>query len=495
MTHIHNQSPLVSKHLFIDDRFVEELSGLKRRFHQAVKCDENPVIRAEKPWEKDAAFIDSAIAIYDEAQGIFRAWYQGGACYGPEDGSNMCYATSQDGIHWDKPSLGLIEFEGNKDNNIVLMANCMMHDPAPIMDRIDPDPQRRYKAVWWGGRKDPSQKNGWQLGHCVGFSPDGIHWHEHPENPVWPGDAEVAVPAGLERTSGRFAMYSSADGYGMRVTGRSESDDFVHWDLPPKFLLQPDDEDPPGTEVAGLAPINYEGTQLGMLWISRNLPEFTKQEWQQIVEQNKRQGFFGPPIEMNNVRCRVMYTELAASPDGVNWQRVHRQPLFPFGPEGSWDECICLAARPFAHEDKIYVYYTGHGRTKPTPGCTGPEKIGQWNVETGLATLRLDGFASLEAYSSPGVLVTKTFPFKGTGVVVNTDAGKGSVRLEILDDQGQPIPGFTREQARPITGNHLRARAAWTSEAAPTDLRGRRTRLKLYIENGHLYSLSITADG
>ena len=407
----------------------------------------------------------------------------------------MCYATSQDGIHWDKPSLGLIEFEGNKDNNIVLMANCMMHDPAPIMDRIDPDPQRRYKAVWWGGRKDPSQKNGWQLGHCVGFSPDGIHWHEHPENPVWPGDAEVAVPAGLERTSGRFATYSSADGYGMRVTGRSESDDFVHWDLPPKFLLQPDDEDPPGTEVAGLAPINYEGTQLGMLWISRNLPEFTKQEWQQIVEQNKRQGFFGPPIEMNNVRCRVMYTELAASPDGVNWQRVHRQPLFPFGPEGSWDECICLAARPFAHEDKIYVYYTGHGRTKLTPGCTRPEKIGQWNVETGLATLRLDGFASLEAYSSPGVLVTKTFPFKGTGVVVNTDAGKGSVRLEILDDQGQPIPGFTREQARPITGNHLRARAAWTSEAAPTDLRGCRTRLKLYIENGHLYSLSITADG
>ena len=70
-----NQSTslLVSKHLFIDDRFVEESLDLTRRFHQAVKCDQNPVIRAEKPWEKDAAFIDSGIAIYDEDEGLFRA--------------------------------------------------------------------------------------------------------------------------------------------------------------------------------------------------------------------------------------------------------------------------------------------------------------------------------------------------------------------------------------------------------------------------------------
>lgn len=142
----------MAKHLFIDDRFVAETSGLTRRFHEARKCDRNPVIRADRPWEKDAAFIDSAMVVYDEAAGRFRAWYQGGACYGPDDGSNMCYATSADGIGWHKPSLGVVDFEGSADNNIVLAATCMMHDPAPIIDPADPDPLRRYKAVWWGGR-------------------------------------------------------------------------------------------------------------------------------------------------------------------------------------------------------------------------------------------------------------------------------------------------------------------------------------------------------
>ena len=50
-----------------------------------------------------------------------------------------------------------------------------------------------------------------------------------------------------------------------------------------------------------------------MLWVARNLPEPGREEWRRIVERNKRQGFFGPPIEMNNVRCREMHTELVAS--------------------------------------------------------------------------------------------------------------------------------------------------------------------------------------
>ena len=495
MSTAQSHKQVTSKHLFIDDHFIEEMSGVNRRFHQPVKCEDNPVIRADQPWEKDAAFMDSAIAIYDEAEGQFRAWYQGGACYGPADGSNMCYATSQDGIHWDKPSLGLVEFEGSKDNNIVLMASCMMHDPAPIIDRIDPDPGRRYKAIWWGGREDASEKDGWLLGHCVGFSPDGIHWQEHPENPIWPGDPEVAIPAGLERTSGPFVAYSSADGYGMRVTARAESDDFVRWQLPPQLLLESDDDDPPGTEVAGMATVDYEGTHLGMLWIAHNLPDFTRQEWQDIVARNKQQGFFGPPIELNNVRCRVLYTELAVSADGVTWQRVNRQPLFPLGPEGSWDETIGLAAKPFVHGDKIYIYYTGYGRTSPTPGATKPEKIGQWNIETGLATLRRDGFASLQADASPGVVVTKPFAFEGNGLLVNTDVSQGSLRVEVLDVQGQPIDGFTKDDAHPISGDQLQARVAWESGKDVAELRGRVVRLKFYVENGDLYSLAVVGEG
>ena len=117
------------KALFIDDRFVEQTIGLRRNFHQAKRHGDAPILKADRPWEADAAFVDSGMVIYDEDEKLFKAWYQGGACWGPDDGSNMCFATSTDGTNWDKSALGLIEFEGSKDNNIVLRATGMMHDP------------------------------------------------------------------------------------------------------------------------------------------------------------------------------------------------------------------------------------------------------------------------------------------------------------------------------------------------------------------------------
>ena len=383
------------KELFIDDRFIAEMKGLTRRFQQAEPHPANPVIHADRPWEGDAAFVDTGLVIFDEGEGLFRAWYQGGACYGPDDRSCMCYALSEDGVHWEKPVLGQVEFEGGSDNNIALLADCMMHDPAVIIDHKETDPERRYKAVWWGGRRDPGQPDGWLLGHCVGFSPDGVRWTEHPGNPVWPGDAEVGTPFDISRRSGRVVMYSSADGHGMRVVGRTESDDFVDWDLPPDLVFGYDEEDEPGTEFGGLAAIDYCGTQIGMLWVIRNRPGFSRAAWKEIVDRNIRQGFLGPPIEMNAAVCRTIHTELAVSGDGHGWQRVDRgAPLIPPGAAGTWDECLSLAGRPFVHDDRIWIYYTGCGRNSPTPGATAPEQIGNWSVDTGLATLRLDGFAS-----------------------------------------------------------------------------------------------------
>ena len=90
------EDEIIHKAIFIDDRFIEEKSGLNRHFHRPQKCPENPVLHADKPWEGDAAFVDTGLVIYDEQEKLFKAWYQGGACYGPEDGSNMSHATSTD---------------------------------------------------------------------------------------------------------------------------------------------------------------------------------------------------------------------------------------------------------------------------------------------------------------------------------------------------------------------------------------------------------------
>lgn len=126
----------LSRILFLDDHMIDEKKDLTRTFHEAVKCADSPVITADRPWERDTAFVDSGLVIYDEVEELFKAWYQGGACYGPDDGSCMCYAMSTNGFDWDKPSLGVIEFEGSRDNNIVHTATCMMHDPAPCVSRF-----------------------------------------------------------------------------------------------------------------------------------------------------------------------------------------------------------------------------------------------------------------------------------------------------------------------------------------------------------------------
>ena len=484
----------VSKLLFVDDRFIEKLTGLRRQFHQAKRYCDHSVLKADRPWEQDAAFVDTGMVIYDEKEKLFKAWYQAGSCHGPGDGSNMSYATSSDGVKWDKPSLGLVEFDGSKDNNIVLMATCTMHDPAPFIDYTDPDPQRRFKATWWGGRKDASQKTGWLEGHCVGFSPDGLHWTEHPDNPIWIGEAEVAAPYGLEHREGRITAYCSADGYGTRVVARTGSDDFVNWDLPPKIEFQHDEEDVPGTEFGGFCGVNYEGIDIGLLWVIENQanPPFTQQQWREIVERNVKQGFFGPPIAMNSGSPRTIHTELVVGTDDKKWQRVDRKPLIPFGPQGSWDECQSLAGRPIVVNDQIYIYYTGCGRSKKFLDLGyASDQVDDWDYVTGLATLRLDGYASLKPEESDGMMVTKPFKLKGANVAVNADV-KGTVRLEVLDENDKPIDGFTTEEAKPIIGDHLRARATWASKSDVNELQGQQIKLKIALEDAQLYSITIT---
>lgn len=482
---------LVRKELFLDDRFIGQNHGLTRCFHEPVKCDDNPVIGADKPWERDGAFVDTGLVIYDKNDKLFKAWYQGGACYGPDDRSNMCYATSTDGVQWEKPSLGLVDFEGNKENNIALMAQCMMHDPAPIIDYKDPDPQRRFKAIWWGGRKDPSQKDGWLLGHCVAFSPDGIGWTEHPDNPVWVGDAEETIPFGLERHDGRFVVFTSVDGYGMRVVGRTESEDFVNWQLRPKLVFQSDDDDLPGTETSGMSAINYDGTYIGMLYVIHNLPGFTRNQWRQILDRNISKQIIGPPIAMNAPRCRIMYTELVTSLDGINWQRIHRHPLIALGPEGSWDECKTQAGRPFVANDRIYIYYAGLGRTRQTPGVEKPQKIANWSQDTGLATLRLDGFASLKAGPAEAILLTKDFVLNAADICINSKPADGFIQAEVCDSNDNPIAGFTKDKAKPIIDDDLRAKLSWQEKSDMAELADKRIKLRLFLNNTHLYSISI----
>ena len=142
--------PTGQHQLFLDDYLVGSLYRVKRRVNQPVKYEGNPVVFAEKPWEKhpgpdwnpaetEAIQIRSA-PCWDPQEQVWKMWYY--------SGSRTLFARSKDGVTWEKPSLGKRELEGSKDNNLVLV--LVKGDPEAFIQHLllDPDgtPERRYKG-------------------------------------------------------------------------------------------------------------------------------------------------------------------------------------------------------------------------------------------------------------------------------------------------------------------------------------------------------------
>ena len=128
---------------------IEETHHVARRVCEAGKHPNNPILPLGDMHEWDAAQArpwSSPTVIWDEEDRVFKAWYSG-SDIAPERWTAVGYATSTDGVTWEKPRLGLHEFRGSSDNNIVVMG----YGPV-IKDPAEPDPARRYKMILRGPR-------------------------------------------------------------------------------------------------------------------------------------------------------------------------------------------------------------------------------------------------------------------------------------------------------------------------------------------------------
>ncbi len=133
--------------LFIDDFLIERTERVWRTLNRSRKVPENPIIKPDRPWEGYLVLQPGSV-IYDPNKRQFQMWYNTLATESDSDIEQfLCYATSQDGIRWEKPELGLVDFRGSKANNIVL--RWCNWDHSVIRDPEDPDPNRLYKMVYW----------------------------------------------------------------------------------------------------------------------------------------------------------------------------------------------------------------------------------------------------------------------------------------------------------------------------------------------------------
>jgi hypothetical protein len=461
------------------------MGGVRQVLNQPKKYKGNPIIEGDKPWENwCVGTFGRGSILYDEEEKIYKMWY---AAYNEHPSARwiaiICYATSSDGVHWKKPELGVVEYEGGKKNNIVFTGERCALNPNVVKDPLDPDPSRKYKLLYLDWDRDHVGK-GCGYGLYAAFSPDGIHWTPYEKNPVLIGIEDTHQLMGWDPKIGKWVATIRPDGERVipprRIEGRSESEDFIHWTKPTHILVQ-DDMDPFNIEFYGMPMMQYEDVYLGMLWIFHNDPELEDQ---------------------------TVDTQLTYSVDTLIWQRAGNRKVFlPLGPRGSWDNYMVYPVQPLIVGDEIWIYYAGYNFRHHQYRNAGELQDGRRiSACIGLAKLRLDGFVSLDAGDEGGYVVTRPFgvppPFyvkytvrvkDAKRLFINAEAKKGEVRIELLDAnaEDQVIPGFSREECDRFNGDSVRHTVTWNGGQDLSSLMGKSFKLKFYLRNAKLYSFQL----
>lgn len=455
------------RELFLDDVGIKDLKNVERVVHKPRRHPENPLLSPDTPWERGCQVYGTAN--YDEAAKLFKLWY----LTGPKDRgltplkldgyeraphtTMAAYAESEDGIHWTKPALGIFPYDGDTQNNLLGIGRFNCEGISVLHDPHDADPNRRWKCVYWdhgsGGWEvrngGPYCKGGPDDGWHVAFSADGIHWQRYEGNPVIAKYCDTNQNVLYDPRLKKYVGYSRFN-FGRRLA-RTESEDFEHWSEP-QLVLECDAADGPATQIYGAGVDLYEGIYLAMIWIYR-------------------EGSDGK-----------IDTQLATSRDGIAWTRVgNRATWLELGDEGSWEGGMVRSVeRIIPRGDELYIYYCGvHG------AHTGPKiknVVRKHPVQIGLLTQRRDGFVSLRAGESEGTILTQPFALPGDDIHVNVDAPRGSLVVELLDENGDAVATST-----PLTGDLLNEPLRW-AQGNPADAKGETVSLRFRLRNADLYS-------
>ena len=484
--------PRGKRQLLVDNYVVEHMDdNLRKILHQPTRHEGNPVLFADRPWETECGW---ASVVKDHEEGIFKAWYN--------TGNGLGYATSKDGIHWIKPMLGILEWNGNKENNLV---RPKIESPTVIKDPYETNPRRKYKCF--------AQERNPITGIYVAFSPDGIHW-ERKDQPVLTSNNDRGLndrPTLMQDLARRRFIgltkreiinpFGRGDwGFIHRARAFSLSNDFEKWS-DPALTLRTDDQDPPDLQIYGLVGFNYESMYLGMI----------------DVHWSRGSG----PME------QTLEVQLACSRDGEVWWRAgNRQTFIPLGPEGSWDRLIVVPQNcpPIKMGEELWIYYCGgarrHRKSIPEqrrrepwnfPGHPENESLmaskkGEAGSGMGMARLRIDGFISVDAGPRPGRLLTRPLYFDGKDLHINADAGHGIIRAEIFEARkvksdsnwpstnweiGEPIPGFTLNDCIPIREDTTNGLIRWRGSDNIERLSGKPIVIRFHLVQSSFYSFWI----
>ncbi len=454
-----------ARHLFLDPAFVTQAEGVELRVNPPRR--EETVLRPDRPWERLMITLYSTVR--DEG-GRLRMWY---ICRDAQNRKNVAYAESEDGVHWTKPDLGIVEHEGTRANNLVGLTTL---EGAPFVDPRATGEDERFIYL----------SHVWGEGMVRFHSPDGLHWKRDPAPLLRLGADSQAITFWDARTDS-YALYLRAwERRGDRrlyrtvvradvpdlttpmKTGPSEKSLYL-WGrekapvIGDEFptVLETDGQDPPNSDVYTNS---IEPYPLDPRWYV-GFPSFFQREGR-----------------TSEGRLEVQFI---GSRDGFQWHRYDRAPYVSLGPPGSETANMAyLGPGLIVRDDELWQYGTAY-RTKH-----GDVEARKRRTDGVICRYiqRVDGFVSADFDWRGGSLTTAEVAVDGADLLLNLDTGAlGHIRVGLRDDRGLPLPGFETDACKVLQINSTGARVSWEEYGNVKDLEGRRVRVVLEGARAKVY--------
>ena len=404
--------------LFVDEFLISSKKNLELKLHEPVRRE--IVLSTDKPWEGPTCAYFSVVQEGKRVRLYYRA-SSGGSDHSEDQ--LTCFVESEDGVHFTRPKLGLIEVQGSKDNNVI-WRGVESHNFSPFLD-TNPDAKAdaRYKAL--GGVKKPGKN--WHQGETPGglyafASENGIRWRKlEPEPVITKGAFDSQNLAFWDSVHGHYSCFSRIFSNKVRAIQSSNSPDFLTWS-------------------DGVAHRYAKGVPMEHFYTSAT-----------VACPTAPHIFLSFPKRFDQTRHKVPEHEIKgvsdaifmSSRDGVNWDRPFLQAWVRPGPDQkNWtDRSNMTACGIYDGGDGEWSLYISEHYRHPD------HRIRR-------LTVRQQGFASMHAGGTSGEFTTHPIKFDGKSLVLNyATSAVGFLQIEIQDENGQPLPGFTMEDMPELYGD------------------------------------------
>ncbi|MGZ0654873.1 glycosyl hydrolase family 32 [Coraliomargarita sp. W4R72] len=446
------------RQLFVDD-FLVEKTDLTRSFYQAEKYSGNPVFKAETEVERKrgVCYLGHGGVFYDPQAELLKMWYSAGEL----DGA-LAVATSPDGINWNRPNLGL-----PAGGNLLLPKGGRQRgdhaggDNSVWLDTTAGNPAERIKFMTERLSSDPhwlmtsADGSEWSAPVPAGEAGDYSSFFHNPFRDVW----VYSIKRG--NSFGRARHYAEATEF----LSPQAFDRSVYW-CGADSLDKPDDWVRDRPQLYSLGAVAYESLLVGAFYVH-------------LGPDNK--------ICSDGKFPKITEIKLGFSRDGFHWERPDRRAFIPASRvEGTWDRAYIHSTTGVFYidqNDRLVFPYTGFSGVAPD-GSRGIYS----GASVGLATLRRDGFASMDAGHSTGTLTTRPLEHQGQYLFVNVDCPEGELRAELLDEAGEVIEPYTLANSQVIQADTTLAQLKWSGASAGHPNEGKPVRVRFSLRNGRLFS-------